>query len=262
MRLYAETTGAGAAIVLLHGWALNLRVFDDLVAALAPTHCVTAIDLPGYGRSPWRVGLTPEAITDALLAHMPDRCTLVGWSLGGQFALRLAAQAPARVSRLVLIATTPRFVAGADWPHGLDAALLQGFAAGVQSDCARTVAEFLELQVRGSSAAAATLRQLRAAVEQQGAAAPQALAAGLEQLARDDLRPLARTLAQPTLLLSGQSDRVTPPAAAHALAALLPDARVLELRRAGHAPFLSHLAALLPELHAFLEAHGADGVAA
>ena len=46
---------------------------------------------------------------------------------------------------------------------------------------------------------------------------------------------------------------MTPPAAARALAALLPDAQLLELRRAGHAPFLSHLDMLLPQLHTFLQ---------
>ena len=262
MRLHSETTGEGTPVVLLHGWALNLRVFDGLAAALAPTHRVTAIDLPGHGRSPWRAGLTPAAIADRLLEVLPERCTLLGWSLGGQLALRVAARAPARVNRLVLVASTPKFVAGGDWPHGLEPEVLQRFAAGLETDYARTVSDFLELQVRGSSAAASTLQQLRAALERQGAAMPAALGAGLAQLAGEDLRALAPTLTLPVLLLSGQYDRVTPPGAARALAGLLPDARHVELRRAGHAPFLSHLDALLPELRSFLQARGADGVAA
>ena len=51
-------------MVLLHGWGMNLRVFDGCAAALATTHRVTAIDLPGHGRSPWRAGLTPAGIAD------------------------------------------------------------------------------------------------------------------------------------------------------------------------------------------------------
>jgi pimeloyl-[acyl-carrier protein] methyl ester esterase len=254
MRLYGETAGEGAPVVLLHGWAMNLRVFDGLAAALAPTHRVTAIDLPGHGRSPWRAGLTPAGITDWLLDELPERCALVGWSLGGQLALRLAAAAPTRIRRLVLVACTPKFVAGGDWPHGLEPEVLQRFATGLQVDSARTVGDFLELQVRGSSAANVTLRQLRAALERQGAAAPAALTAGLEQLADADLRGLARTLALPVLLVSGQCDRVTPPGAARALAQMLTGAHLVELRRAGHAPFLSHLDTLLPELQSFVAA--------
>jgi pimeloyl-[acyl-carrier protein] methyl ester esterase len=254
MRLNSESSGEGAPVVLLHGWAMNLRVFDGLAAALAPTHRVIAIDLPGHGRSPWRAGLTPAVIADCLLEELPERCALIGWSLGGQLALRIAAGAPARVRRLVLVASTPKFVAAGDWPHGLAPEVLQRFATGLQADPARTVSDFLELQVRGSSAASATLRQLRAALERQGAAAPAALAAGLEQLADADLRGLARTLTLPVLLLSGQCDRVTPPGAARALAQLLPGALLVELRRAGHAPFLSHLDTLLPELQSFVAA--------
>ncbi len=50
-----------------------------------------------------------------------------------------------------------------------------------------------------------------------------------------------RTSRVPTLVIAGQYDRVTMPAASHALADSLPDARYVEIRRAAHAPFLSHL---------------------
>jgi pimeloyl-[acyl-carrier protein] methyl ester esterase len=262
MRLHSECRGAGPDIVLLHGWAMNLRVFDAFAAELAATHRVTAIDLPGHGRSPWRAGLTPEEQADWLLEQMPQRGALLGWSLGGQLALRMAARAPERVSRLILVASTPRFVASADWPHGLEAAVLQRFAAGLSQDPARIVDAFLELQVRGGHSATAVLAQLRQALEQHGEATDAALAAGLEQLATTDLRELAGALALPVLLFGGQNDRVTPPAALRALAAQLRAARLVELRRAAHAPFLSHRAELLRELRTFLAAGESSGVAA
>jgi pimeloyl-[acyl-carrier protein] methyl ester esterase len=262
MHLYRESRGSGPPIVLLHGWAMNLRVFDALAAELAATHRVVTFDLPGHGRSPWHAGLTAAAIVAALLQELPERTALLGWSLGGQLALRLAASAPTRVERLVLVASTPRFSAGADWPHGLQAEALQRFAAGLPRDRARTLEEFLELQVRGGAGAATALAGLRAALADHGAADPQALTAGLEQLATADLRALAPTLHLPVLLVSGRNDRVTPPGAARALAALLPDARYVELRRAAHALPLSHRDALLAELRMFLGAAGASGAAA
>ena len=57
-----------------------------------------------------------------------------------------------------------------------------------------------------------------------------------------------------TLIISGQHDRITPPGAATWLAAAMPGARVIELPRAGHAPFLSHAPDFTRELRAFLEA--------
>jgi len=261
MQLHVETLGAGPPLVLLHGWALNLRVFDALARELAASHRVIAVDLPGHGCSPWDDGADIQARVDAVLEVLPARATVLGWSLGGQYALRLAARAAERVERLALIATSPRFVAAPDWPHGLAPAVLERFAAQLSADLDGTVRDFLELAVRGSAAAPATLAALRAALSTHGTATPPALAAGLAQLAGDDLREPARRIAQPALVIAGQYDRVTPPGAAAVLTTLLPHATHVELRRAGHAPFLSHATECLAALRAFLAAGAAHGSA-
>lgn len=249
--LYAETAGSGAPLVLLHGWGMNLRVFDALRSRLAERYAVTALDLPGHGASPWPQGCTPEGQLELIASRLPPACTLIGWSLGGQLALMLAAQAARTVRRLVLIATTPRFVQGPDWPHGLPAAMLREFAAELARDSAATVARFLELQVRADREADATLAVLQAAIEQHGAAHPQALRGGLEVLVQTDLRALAPTVQLPALLITGQSDCITPPAATRALSRLLPGAQLLELPRAGHAPFISRCEAVAEAIMQF-----------
>jgi pimeloyl-[acyl-carrier protein] methyl ester esterase len=144
------------------------------------------------------------------------------------------------VRRVVLIASSPRFVRAEDWPHGLPAATLRQFAAQLERDPGQTIADFLELQVRGSLDAAAVRATLQSAVQRHGAAHPDALAAGLALLEHNDLRALARRIDVPALVIAGQYDRVTPPQASEALAQLLPQAQLLQIRRAGHAPFLSH----------------------
>ncbi len=237
---YRETTGTGAPLVLLHGWGMNLRVFDALRARLTPHYAVTALDLPGHGASAWPHGCTLERQLTLIGRSIPPHATLIGWSMGGQLALALAAQRSPAVRRLVLIASTPRFVQAEDWPHGLPLDTLRQFTLELERDSEATVARFLALQVRGSRDSAATLTTLRAALAAHGAAQPPALRAGLALLAQMDLRALAPTISVPALLVAGASDHITPPAAARALAALLPDARLLELPRAGHAPFLSH----------------------
>jgi len=248
--LYTEVRGSGPTLALLHGWGLNLRVWDGLAAALGERFRVVTVDLPGHGRSDWlpdRSSLASQAeqIHEAVSAI--DRAySLIGWSLGGQIALRLAAAvqpgsvAPP-VSRLTLIAATPRFSAAPDWPHGAAPERLQAQALGLRTDYHRTVGDFLELQVRGSAGGEAALAQLRGALFAHGEARPEALARGLELLRDTDLRPLLGVIAQPTLVIAGQYDRVTLPAASRALAEALPNARYAEIRRAAHAPFLSHL---------------------
>lgn len=266
-RLYTEVRGSGPSLVLLHGWGLNVRVWDGLAAALSDRFRIIAVDLPGHGRSGWlseRSSLQDQAAqVRETVAEIASEYSLLGWSLGGQIALQLAAAQPgtaarptsraAVMDRLVLIATTPRFTAGSDWPHGAPPERLAAQAAGLQTDYRRTVSDFLELQVRGSTGGAAALTQLRAALFEHGFDEPQgpnvaALARGLDLLRDTDLRPLLPGITVPTLVISGQYDRVTLPAASHALAASLPNARYVEIRRAAHAPFLSHL----PELGALL----------
>lgn len=276
-RLYTEVRGSGPALVLLHGWGLNVRVWDGLAATLGDRFRIIAIDLPGHGRSAWRPersSLEEQAAQiRETVANITSDYSLLGWSLGGQIALQLAAAQPgagtaarpastaAVVNRLVLIATTPRFTAGWHWPYGAPPERLAAQAAGLQTDYRRTVSDFLELQVRGSTGGAEALTQLRAALFAHGSAddgshneadaSPEpygprlaALTRGLELLRDTDLRPLLPGITIPTLVIAGQYDRVTHPAASHALADSLPDAHYVEIRRAAHAPFLSHL----PEL--------------
>ena len=49
--LHTEITGRGAPLVLLHGWAVNRHVFEDLVARLSPRFEVHSVDLTGHGDS-------------------------------------------------------------------------------------------------------------------------------------------------------------------------------------------------------------------
>lgn len=238
--------------VLLHGWGLNLRVFDALAAVLARDGRVVRIDLPGHGRSAFDpASASFDAQVRAVLAAMPDAALVAGWSLGGQFALKLAQLAPARVRGVVTIASTPRFVADDGWTAGMNPAFLETFAARLAADWRAVLEEFLALQVRGSRDADAVLDALRESLAAQGAPDPRALAAGLGFLRDNDLRDTASRLACPALCLSGQHDRVTPPAASAWLAKAMPHARAVELPRAGHAPFLSHPAETLAELQAF-----------
>ncbi len=248
--LHVERRGRGQPLVLLHGWSMNLRVFDALAAELESKFELIAVDLPGHGRS----AATPlptdiDALAAALQPCVAPDAIVLGWSLGGMAALALASAAgstgrdrvaAASISRLVIVASTPCFVARPDWPHGMAPAVLEGFAARLRTDTHATVHDFLELQLRGSPQAAAMLRGQQAALESHGSAADAALATGLELLRETDLRGRLARIDLPTLVVAGQYDRVTHPAAGRALAEALPRGEYLEFGRTGHAPMLSH----------------------
>ncbi|HEX4051201.1 MAG TPA: alpha/beta fold hydrolase [Steroidobacteraceae bacterium] len=255
--LHIEEQGSGPRVSLLHGWGMNLRVFDPLRERLAHSLSVRLVDLPGHGRSAWCEDWS-EARQRSLLAEaLLPADTLLGWSLGGQIALSLALasrQTAAAPRRLVLLATTPRFLEADDWSAGLSRETLQHFARSLEQHPADTIAEFLGLQVRGSQHAAQTAQRLRAALDAQGTAQLPALRAGLTMLALTDLRDRLASLELPTLVIGGMNDRVTPPAALQALARALPRAQLLLLPRAGHAPFVSHADAVAEAVLGFIGA--------
>ena len=267
LALHVERSGHGAPVVLWHGWAMNLRVFDALRENLQRDFQTIAVDLPGHGRSAWRTTVSAvsaaqldalDSLLHPLLATLPHNSTLVGWSLGGQLALRAAMLAPERVARLVLIATTPRLLRAADWPHGVDAALLALMRARVHEDSQAMVDEFLELQLRGCRNAVPLLHALRTTLPMHGAALAPALHSGLEVLTYTDLRPLLSQVNQPTLVVGGQYDRITHPRAAAALAHGLSNARYHEFARCAHAPFLSHADEFIVLLREFIAASTAS----
>jgi pimeloyl-[acyl-carrier protein] methyl ester esterase len=254
--LYVEVNGTGPDLVLLHGWGLNLRVWDGLVEELRNRFRLIAVDLPGHGRSPWSFtrGTPAEQawLIHTTLAPISNRYSLLGWSLGAQIGLDLSAAIPGQIDRLVLVAATPRFSEAPDWPHGMKSELIQKMATQLREDYRRTVNDFLELQVRGSADSEEVLQQLRRALLKHGEASPRALGAGLGTLATGDLRPTLAHVAAPTLVIAGQYDRITSPAASQELARMLPDGRYVEIRRAAHAPFLSHRAEFAACVRKFL----------
>jgi len=250
---YVEIRGAGPDLVLLHGWALHGGMWGPWIDELARHSRLHIVDLPGHGRSPW----PPDASSLADLARavspiVPKGAAVLGWSLGGMVALELARRRPADIEALVLVATTPCFLAREDWAGGMSPAVLEGFAGGLASDYKRTIANFLALQTWGDERASQALRSLRTSLSTHGEPDPRALAAGLGILRAADLRDALPRITAPTLVIAGEHDRITPATAGRELASLLPAARFIQVDKAGHAPFLSHPGQVLDLVQSFL----------
>lgn len=241
-------------LALVHGWGMNACVFDPLLARLAADFDLRAFNLPGHGGREPLPHNSLQSWADDLAAALPDNTTLLGWSLGGQVAMRAALDHPHRISRLILLAATPRFIAGDGWEHGMAASDLQEFGEALIADPQATLLRFLSLQTRGMAGQKAMLQQLR----QTFLAAPQAeaevLSSGLDILRDTDLRRALPQLSQPSLVIHGTHDTLTPAAAGVWLARTLPHAQYIELAHAAHAPHLSHADAVAAGIGRF--AHG------
>jgi pimeloyl-[acyl-carrier protein] methyl ester esterase len=230
---------------------MNARVFDTLAALLADEFEVRALNLPGHGGRAALPHNTLQSWADDLAQALPDNATLLGWSLGGQVAMRAALDHPGKVARLILLASTPKFVAAGDWNRGMADADLRDFGAALLADPQATLLRFLSLQTRGAPGQKTLLQQLRQSLLALPPADAAALSGGLAILRATDLRAELAQLAQPTLVVHGLLDTLAPPAAGAWMANALPAARHVELARAAHAPHLSHGAEVAAEIQGF-----------
>jgi pimeloyl-ACP methyl ester carboxylesterase len=107
---YYEIRGTGEPLLLLHGGLGSIEMFGPVMPILAEGRRVIAVDLHGHGRTP--LGNRPIDLIDqgddmaALLDSLGVRqADVIGYSMGGGVAFRLAVQHPGKVRRLVLVST-------------------------------------------------------------------------------------------------------------------------------------------------------------
>ncbi len=105
-RLYYEVEGGGSPLVLIHAGVAHLRMWDEQVAAFAPTHRVIRYDTRGFGKTTTEdVPYSNRADLRALLEHLGvERTAVLGISRGGSIALDFTLESPEMVTALVLVA--------------------------------------------------------------------------------------------------------------------------------------------------------------
>lgn len=112
-RVLEAGAGNDQALVLLHGFLVSHREFDDVIDPLARRFHVIAPDLPGFGESEkpnparyaYGIETFAEAVADLIAAFGIGRASIVGHSIGGAVALTLAGTHAELVQRLVLVDT-------------------------------------------------------------------------------------------------------------------------------------------------------------
>ena len=107
-RVYYEVKGQGPAIVLIHGFSLDTRMWDPQFDAFAQSHRVIRYDVSGYGRStvPDTLISSSNELATLLKALGIDKATVVGMSMGGGVAINFTLEHPDRVEALITVGST------------------------------------------------------------------------------------------------------------------------------------------------------------
>ena len=236
MNIHLTIHGSGDPLVLFHGFGFDSQVWYPLLPALIDRYQVYLVDLPGFGlTSPmaWNV------FKRALLEQVPARFALVGWSMGGLLATKLALEEPARVTHLINIASSPCFVQIDQWP-GIDVTVLQSFYHDLKSDFKPTLEAFIQLQAQKTGEVKA------------GSATAMGLKTGMEILIHSDFRESLLHFTKPVLYMFGRLDRIVPYRTMAKMQLLYPDFRYLPFAKAAHMPFISHPELFITALDDFL----------
>ncbi|ELH7810999.1 pimeloyl-ACP methyl ester esterase BioH [Vibrio harveyi] len=248
--LHWQSFGQGPDLVLLHGWGMNGAVWQQTVESLQPYFRVHVVDLPGYGHSAGSHAEDLAKIADLVLQDAPEKAVWLGWSLGGLVATHIALNAPQRVSKLITVASSPKFAAERPW-RGIQPNVLTAFTDQLLEDFSVTIERFMALQAMGSPSARKDVKQLKQAVLSRPQPNPDSLLVGLNILADVDLRDALTSLSMPMLRLYGRLDGLVPIKVASDLSEQLPSTQQFVFNQSSHAPFMTEHEAFCLQVREF-----------
>lgn len=239
-----DSGGNGPALVLVHGLANSIEIWDRVVPLLSHRFRVIAFDLPGFGQaSRPDVAYDAAFFADQLAAVLDTlgllRAHLVGSSLGASVIVRFSERRLARIERAVLAA--PGGFGRRTHPlMRLPALPLIGYQLGrptpfnnaltlklAMHDPDQVTPELLELTNRYARVTGSHRSYVRT------------LQSGVGLCGGKDVAGVARIAARldrPTLVVWGRQDRVFPPAYRERAAAILPQSALCLIDQCGHYP--------------------------
>lgn len=239
MNIHCTSHGQGLPVVLFHGWGFDQQVWLPLVNELGKHYCLFLVDLPGFGSTPMMDWATFKR---QLLSRLPQQFAVVGWSLGGLFAQRLAIEEQGRVLSLMSIASSPRFIADKEWPTVAQHVFMQ-FYYKLSLDIEGTLNEFVSVQLNKNKTPL-TLGRIPA---QEG------LEEGLKILSEWDLRQGLQHVTQPGCFLFGRLDSITPARIMTIMKTVYPQFSYVLFKHSAHMPFMSQQDLFIEEFKRFIQ---------
>lgn len=267
VHLHYEDHGEGQPVVLIHGYPLDGNSWEKQTAALLDAgYRVITYDRRGFGgSSKVSTGYNYDTFArdlDAVLTQLDlNDVILVGFSMGsGELARYVATYGTDRVAKLAFLASLEPFLLQTDDnPTGVPQEVFDGIAAAARTDrfawFTQFYNDFYNLdETLGSLISEEVVRaNWNTATGSAPVAAYAVVPAWIEDF-RDDVRAV-READVPTLILHGSGDRILPiDATGRPFAALVPNARYVELEGAPHGLLWTHAEQVNEALLAFASA--------
>jgi len=247
--LHSVAAGEGHPVVLLHGLFGSAQSFATLQRRLAARHRVLAIDLRNHGSSPHAPGMDYPALaadvaeTLAALEALP--CALVGHSMGGKVAMRLALDRPDAVTRLLVSDIAPRVYQAAFAAYAAAMARLADHPRSRAEAAAALAPDVPDPAVR-----AFLLQNFRPGGTPPWRIGLAEIAAGMRDI--EDWPAGDTSYRGPVLFVAGARSDYIRPTDRPEIRRLFPQARFVTVKDAGHWVHADNFAGFLAVLEAYL----------
>jgi len=250
--MYVSVTGNGPPMVLIHGWGMTGNIWTEIAKSLSKNYELYIIDLPGMGRSELIEPYSIDEIVDQIYLSTPNNAIILGWSMGGQIAIKLAVKYSNYINNLILISTTPCFVKKYDWHCAVDEKNLLVFADQLTKNRKKTMLNFLALQLLGSKYSNKITKDLKRDFIDKDNENYKGLIPALALLRSVDLRTMVSKVKTPSLIISGGRDKLTSCDASLWMQKRIKNSKIKNIETAGHIPFISHKNDVLNVISKFL----------
>lgn len=240
--VYYEIMGEGKPIILLHGWGCNSSTFKPLTQFLQKNHMVFALDFPGFGKSdmpksPWDVGNYSAFLKKFMEQICLKKTDIIAHSFGGRVAIKLAAEQPELVNKLILVSSAgikPR----------------RAFKYYFKTILAKTGKLIAKILGTPGDKIKNWIYHHIASQDFQSAGP---MRKTLIKIISEDLYPLLEKILAPTLLIWGEKDMETPVYMGKKMEREISDAGLVILKNAGHYSYLEQFQSFCVIINNFLQ---------
>ena len=246
-KLKIASRGQGIPLVLIHGWGLNSAIWQPIADKLSAYVKVITVDIPVYGTNK-STTVNPYTLTNicqSIVSTINEPAIYAGWSLGGLIATEIAHTHKSDTLGLITIASSPFFTEELkpsdthNWP-GIKPQVLEDFHQQLSVNPQKTIEAFLKIQAMGSPSIRHDLKLIKSLMLQLPTPEKHTLKDSLTLLATVDQREILPTLTLPFLRLYGEYDTLVPVKLAELVSDLSPKSEQYIIKKASHAPFISH----------------------
>ena len=257
-RLSYKISGIGCPLIFIHGWAADSMIWNDVTKKLSDNFMTITVDLRGCGLSGWKscadfIYSSAEDVNSLIGKLGLKDAVIIGWSLGGMVAMRVASLFVENIKKLILVSTTPKFVKDETFVFGAERGAFLYMKKTLLNNPAKTLEDFKDTLLRDSEKNPVNLKKFNRLFSKVRPQSMDVLLGSFESLEKLDLRDEIKNINLPTLIIHGKDDNICLYKAAEFMKENIKNSLLKGFDGAGHMPVITKEEDFIFEVKKFLK---------